>query len=132
MSAFRIPRGRCGHLAAAQQQAHSERDQDCEPLIDTVYLFATLNGQPYYNVAKGRADGFDAIWKRYMVKAKAAAKDGGWTLEHFTEHDIRATAGTDAEEAGQQGHKLLGNSEKQFRTAYSRGVEKVHPLRRPG
>lgn len=102
-----------------------------EPLIDTVYLFATLNGQPYYSVAKSRADGFDAIWKRYVVKAKAAAKAEGWLLEHFTEHDIRAKAGTDAEAAGQQGHKLLGNTEKQFRTAYSRGVEKVQPLRRP-
>jgi hypothetical protein len=79
---------------------------------------------------KSRSDGFDAIWKRYMAKAKMNAKVEGWTLEHFTEHDIRAKAGSDAEAAGQAGHKLLGNTEKQFRTAYDRGARKVLPLQR--
>jgi hypothetical protein len=100
------------------------------PLPETIYLFASKNGTPYYNDQKAKADGFDAIWKRYMAKAKAAAEEGGWTLRHFTEHDIRAKAGTDAAEAGQAGHKLLGNSEKQFRAAYDRGVERVVPLSR--
>lgn len=100
------------------------------PLPESIYLFATKNGTPYYNESKAKADGFDAIWKRYMAKAKVAAEEAGWTLRHFTEHDIRAKAGTDAAEAGQQGHKLLGNSEKQFRAAYDRGVERVAPLSR--
>lgn len=98
------------------------------PLPDSIYLFATKNGSPYYDERKAKADGFDAIWKRYMAKAKLAATAEGWELQHFTEHDIRAKAGSDAADAGQLGHKLLGNSEKQFRTAYDRGVERVVPL----
>lgn len=100
------------------------------PLVETLYVFATLNGQPYYNAERSQSDGFNAIWGRYMVKAKAAATAEGWTLLHFTEHDIRAKVGTDAEEAGQQGHRLLGNTEAQFRSTYNRGEEKVQPLRR--
>lgn len=100
------------------------------PAPETIYVFATLDGTPYYDDERARADGFDAIWKRYMKKAKEKAAAEGWTFEHFTEHDIRAKTGTDAEEAGQAGHKLLGNSEKQFRTAYDRGLEKILPLSR--
>lgn len=95
------------------------------------YLFATRAGASYYDTDTARADGFDAIWKRYMAKARVAAAAQGWVLEHFTEHDIRAKAGTDAERAGQKGHKLLGNSEATFRRAYDRGVEVVEPLRKP-
>jgi integrase len=97
---------------------------------ETIYLFATLDGTPYYDERQARASGFDTIWHRYLQKAKASAEAEGWRLEHFTEHDIRAKSGSDAEDAGQRGHKLLGNSEKQFRAAYDRGVERVAPLRR--
>lgn len=100
------------------------------PLPDSIYLFAAKNGTPYYDEARAKADGFDSIWKRYMAKAKAAAEAAGLPLRHFTEHDIRAKSGTDAAEAGQQGHKLLGNTEKQFKAAYDRGVERVVPLSR--
>lgn len=94
------------------------------------YLFAPRDGGCYYNIEKSRSDGFDAIWKRYMTKAKAKAQEQGWTLEHFTEHDVRAKAGTDAERDGRQGHKLLGNSLATFKKTYDRGVEIVEPNRR--
>lgn len=91
------------------------------------YLFATRNGASYYDEDASRSDGFDAIWKRYMAKAQAAAKEQGWELEHFTEHDVRAKAGVDYEKSGGKGHKLLGNSEAMFRKTYDRGVEVVEP-----
>jgi hypothetical protein len=100
------------------------------PHLKPLTFFATLDGTPDYDDVRARADGFDAIWKRYMKKTKERAAMEGWTFEHFTEHDIRAKTGTDAEEAGQAGHKLLGNSEKQFRTADDGGIDKVLPLSR--
>lgn len=99
-------------------------------LVDSVFLFASVNGSGYYNPVKAKADGFDAIWKRYMKKAKAAALAEGWELEHFTEHDVRAKAGKDAQDAGQDGAKLLGNSDRIFHQVYDRGVQKVVPLKR--
>jgi len=118
------------HILALRQRRRRRVKGKRVPLIDTVYLFATLNGQPYYNPEESQSSGFNAIWGRYMVKAKAAAQSEGWTLEHFTEHDIRAKAGSDAEAAGQKGYKLLGNTEPQFQSTYNRGVEKVLPVSR--
>jgi integrase len=92
--------------------------------VSSVYLFHTRKGAPYYNEAKSTADGFDSIWHRYMKKAEAKG------VEHFTEHDIRAKAGSEAVRAGQDGPKLLGNSQAIFNKVYSRGVEKVQPLKR--
>ena len=94
------------------------------------YIFVTRDGKGYYDPERARADGFDAIWKRQMAKARARAAAAGREFQAFTEHDIRAKAGTDAEAAGQAGHKLLGNTEQLFRSTYNRGVEVVEPLHR--
>lgn len=100
--------------------------------VSSLWLFATRTGACYYNTETSSADGFDAIWKRYMKVAKAAALEEGWTLEHFTEHDIRAKSGTAADAAGQEGHRLLGNSVATFNKAYKRGEESVQPLQKLG
>ena len=92
------------------------------------FLFVTRQGVGYYDTERARADGFDSIWKRHMAKAKVRATAAGRAFEGFTEHDIRAKAGTEAERAGQKGHKLLGNTEQLFKGTYDRGIEMVEPL----
>lgn len=96
------------------------------------YVFVTRGGESYYNELASRSDGFDSIWKRYMTKAVKAAEVAGWTMPRFTEHDIRARAGTEAERVQPgRGHKLLGNTAQLFDTTYNRGVEVVTPLEKP-
>jgi integrase len=107
--------------------------------VQSLYLFCNRKGLSYYNTEKGKCDGFDAIWKRYLAKARPAliAKalelrliDSAEEWQSFTDHDIRAKAGSDAKNAGQAGHELLGNTEKQFNAAYRRGTEIVVPLKK--
>lgn len=86
------------------------------------YLFETRNGEAYID-KEGDTSGFDSIWQRRMVQFAAAG------YERFTEHDLRSKAGDDAEAAGQAGHRLLGNSEAQFRRAYQRRTQRVQPVR---
>lgn len=92
------------------------------PRRDTGLLFCTRTGDPYVDDG-GNTSGFDSIWQRRMVRFAAAGCD------RFTEHDLRSKAGDDAEEAGQRGHRLLGNTEAQFRRAYQRRTQRVQPVR---
>lgn len=89
---------------------------------DAVYLFETRTGDPYIDDA-GDTSGFDSIWQRRMVRLAAGGHD------RFTEHDLRSKAGDDAEEGGGKGHRLLGNTEAQFRRAYQRRTQRVQPTR---
>ena len=81
------------------------------------YVFCSRRGEAYTE------SGFDSIWQRRMVLFAAAGH------ERFTEHDLRSKAGDDAEAAGASGHRLLGNSEAQFRRAYQRRTQRVQPVR---
>jgi integrase len=96
----------------------------------SLFVFAQRNGQSYYDTDKGRANTFEGYWRRAMVKAMKLAAKQGIVFSRFTEHDIRAKAGTDEQAATGQGAKLLGNTPGQFERAYNRGVENVTPLRK--
>jgi integrase len=86
------------------------------------YLFATRAGECYVDT-DGETSGFDSIWQRRMARFAQAGH------ERFTEHDLRSKAGDDAEAAGRAGHRLLGNTEAQFRRAYQRRTQRVQPVR---
>ena len=98
--------------------------------VTSVYLFATREGQCYYDVDKSRAHGFDAIWKRYMAKAKRLAEGQGRVLEHFTEHDIRAKNASDEVNEG-EAQQRLGHATVKATKIYRRKVQRVAPLTRP-
>jgi integrase len=53
-------------------------------------LFATRNGAPYVK-ADGSTNAWDSLWQRFMAKVVAAG------VPRFTEHDLRAKVGSDAE-----------------------------------
>lgn len=60
--------------------------------VGSFWLFCTRKGQPYIK-PDGTTSGFDSIWQRTMAKALADTK----LTERFTEHDLRAKAGSDME-----------------------------------
>lgn len=85
-----------------------------------LYLFASRTGLRYTE------KGFDANWKKYMAKFKAEHPE----VEHFTEHDIRATSGTEAHRRGKDAKQLLGHKSQSMTDDYlrSRRIEEVDPL----
>lgn len=82
------------------------------------FVFTSRTGERYTE------KGFDANWKRYMAKAVAAG------LTPFREHDIRATAGTEAQRRGQNAKHLLGHKNQTMTDSYlrSKTIEEVAPL----
>lgn len=70
------------------------------------YLFCTRRGEGYFNEATGKPDGFDSCWQRFMDRLLAQ----GVVKERFTEHDLRAKAASDAEDA-EQARKMLSHAD---------------------
>jgi len=57
------------------------------------YLFCTRKGQCYMNEMTGNAPGWSSMWQRFMDRVLAETE----VKERFTEHDLRAKVGSDAE-----------------------------------
>lgn len=85
-------------------------------------LFCTRDGAPY------SSDGFRSIWQRAMTKAL----DAGVLQERFTEHDMRATAATEAKAQGVNAQALLGHRRATTTDIYIRqkGAAIVAPVKR--
>lgn len=95
---------------------------DARPIDLGPLLFCTRAGASYVN-ARGRSPGFDSVWQRFMDRLAAQG------VERFTEHDIRAKAGSDAESL-ERARQLLGHVDARMTAkAYRRAPEKVRPLR---
>lgn len=78
-------------------------------------LFCTRRGQPY------TGEGFRSIWQRRMRKATKPNADGVTLIaERFTEHDLRALAGTEAKKQGIDPQDLLGHNEASTTAIYLR------------
>ena len=101
------------HLRAAVQAV-----KDLPRPINSIYLFSTRKGQPY------TASGFSSIWQRKMKKAL----ETGVLKERFTDHDLRAKTGSDAEL--EHATRLPAHLDaKVTRKHYRRKVPVVRPLR---
>lgn len=57
------------------------------------FLFCNRDGKGYIDEATGESHGFDSMWQRLMDRVLAETK----VTVRFTEHDLRAKAGSDAE-----------------------------------
>lgn len=102
-----------------------EQAQAVRPKISP-YLFCNQKGEGYYDEATGRADGWDSIWGRFMDRVLRETK----VRERFTDHDLRAKAGSDAETL-EDARKLLSHaSEATTKKIYRRKGEQVVPLSR--
>jgi len=57
------------------------------------FLFCTRDGKGYFNETTGEAHGWDSMWQRFVARVKKETT----IVERFTEHDLRAKVGSDAE-----------------------------------
>lgn len=119
-------------VTAAMHQAltgcMAVRPRDIAP-----WLFCTRRGEPYFDETTGEASGWHSNWQRFMdrvvgnEKHKIVAETS--IKERFTEHDIRAKAGSDAESKERAQELLTHDSVATTMRAYRRKAEKVRPLR---
>jgi integrase len=104
-------------LRAAIDQAIAVR-----PAISP-YLFCNQYGQPLFEDAKGTTKGFDDIWQRFMGRLLAETE----IKERFTEHDLRAKVGSDAESL-ERARQLLSHADaRTTQRVYRRKPERIKP-----
>lgn len=89
------------------------------------FLFCTRKGTCYYNEKTGRADGWKNMWARFMDKLLEQTK----VTERFTEHDLRAKAGSDAKTLDQAQALLAHADPATTERIYRRKKVHVQPLR---
>lgn len=88
------------------------------------FLFCNNQGLGYVNETTGKAPGWKSMWQRFMTRVMTETK----VKEHFTEHDLRAKAGSDAQSL-EHARALLAHAD--IRTTdriYRRKAERVKPL----
>lgn len=107
-------------LRSAIDLAKAARPLDIAP-----WLFCTRQGDSYIDEATGRAWGWNSVWQRFMTRLLKETK----ITERFTEHDLRAKCGSDAESL-ERARELLGHVDaKTTERFYRRKMERVRPLR---
>lgn len=82
--------------------------------VGSFWLFCTRKGQPYIK-PDGTTSGFDSIWQRAMRKALTETK----LQERFTEHDLRAKVGSDAE-TDEEAQRQLDHTNRNQTLTYRR------------
>lgn len=107
-------------LHEAVSLARCARPVDISP-----YLFCNRKGQGYINEETGAASGWDSMWQRFMDRVLAETK----VKERFTEHDLRAKVGSDAESLEHARQLLTHADSKTTNRIYRRKAEIVKPLR---
>ena len=107
-------------LKAAVEMAKAARPVDVSP-----YIFCTNRGKCYLNEATGEAQGWGSMWQRFMERVLTETK----VTERFTEHDLRAKVGSDAE-SDERARQLLAHADVAMtKRAYRRKAEVVKPAR---
>jgi len=98
---------------------------DARPVDISPFLFCTKNGEGYIDERTGEASGFDSLWARFMGRLLKETD----IEERFTEHDLRAKVGSDAD-SDERARQLLSHaSVATTRRAYRRKAEIVTPTR---
>lgn len=87
------------------------------------YLFCNQFGKPLFEEAKGTTKGFDDIWQRFMTRLLAETD----IKERFTEHDLRAKVGSDAESLERARQLLAHASPSTTQRIYRRKPERIKP-----
>lgn len=89
------------------------------------FLFCNRRGECYVNEDIGEARGWRSMWQRFMDRVLKETK----VTERFTEHDLRAKVGSDAETL-ERARALLAHADARTTEAiYRRKPERVKPLR---
>ena len=105
-------------LHNAVKAAKANRSVNISP-----FLFCNAKGQGYIDEDTGTANGWDSMWQRFMVRVLNETK----VTERFTEHDLRAKAGSDAESLEHARALLAHASDSTTKRIYRRKAERVKP-----
>jgi integrase len=89
------------------------------------YLFCNRHGQSYVNETTGKAPGWKSMWQRFLARVLKETE----VKEPFTEHDLRAKVGSDAESL-EHARALLAHADtKTTQRVYRRKAEIVKPMK---
>jgi integrase len=94
--------------------------------VGSIYLFPTRSGKCYIDEKTGRANGFDSLWRRWMLSALKTTD----LTERFQERDLRAKSASDDTDIESARRRLGHTSEQITKTVYRRKGEVVQPLKR--
>lgn len=111
---------RAVYLWTLERHAAVDACLAARPCAVSQWLFCTRGGRPYVDEASGFAEAWKSLWRRFMARALAESK----ITVPFTEHDLRAKAGSDAESL-ERACQLLGHAD----TAITERVYRRKPER---
>lgn len=102
-----------------------EMAKTARPVHISPFLFCNKRGQGYVNEKTGKLSGWNSMWQRFMDRVLEETK----VTQRFTDHDLRAKCGSDAETREQArallSHVDIGTTDRFYR----RKPERVKPLR---
>lgn len=107
-------------LRDAVNDALAARPVDISP-----FLFCTNKGEGYMDETTGEPPGFKSMWQRYMARVLNETE----IKEPFTDHDIRAKVGSDAETLERAVQLLAHADPRTTERIYRRKVVKVSPMK---
>lgn len=99
--------------------------KQARPVHISPFLFCNRHGEGYVNEGTGKAPGWKSMWQRFMTRVIKETE----VKEHFTEHDLRAKVGSDAETLEHARALLAHADSKTTNRVYRRKAERVSPLR---
>lgn len=105
-----------------QLRAAVEHAKACRPALSP-YLFCKTDGQCMVDPVTERAKAFTDMWQGFIARVLAETK----VTERFTEHDLRAKVGSDAESL-ERAKQLLAHSDVRLtERVYRRKAERISP-----
>ena len=104
-----------------ERRAAVEACKAARPVDISPWLFCNRRGECYVDEEKGEARGWKSMWQRFMERVLVETK----VTEPFTEHDLRAKAGSDAESL-ERARQLLGHADAAItERVYRRKPERI-------
>jgi len=85
------------------------------------FLFCNRKGQGYIDESTGESSGWDSMWARFVARVMTETK----ITERFTEHDLRAKVGSDAESLDKARALLQHADIRTTQKVYRRKPERV-------
>lgn len=102
-----------------------EAAKEVRPVDISPFLFCNKFGRGYIDEKTGRADGWDSSWQRFMARLLKETT----IKERFTEHDLRAKVGSDAESLDHARQLLAHADSKITQRVYRRKPEVIKPTK---
>lgn len=107
-------------LETAVEMAKASRPVDISP-----FLFCNKFGKGYVDESTGEASGWNSMWQRFFDRVLEETR----VTERFTEHDLRAKVGSDAESL-EHARQLLSHADSAItQRVYRRKAERVKPVK---